>query len=172
MTKHRKSRRTGKTRRTRRSQKGGNWYNPMSWFSSSEPADPYAPGIVEKTKQVAATANDYVGNVAQSGMDAVSSLVPNFSSSEPSLSEPSSSVEVVNQETAVPPSMVDATYGGRRRRRSRSMKGGNDIAANAAPVSGLQVVKPTYWIYSNTNQTIPKGGSRKHKTRKSHRHRK
>ena len=76
-----------------------------------------------------------------------------------------------------------ATMGGRRRRRGRrrTMKGGKDglgLTYYASPVSGLKVAEPTYWINSNTNQSI-KGGSRRRKSsrksrksRKNRRHRK
>jgi hypothetical protein len=64
------------------------------------------------------------------------------------------------------------------------MKGGKDglgLTYYASPVSGLKVAEPTYWVNSNTNQSI-KGGSKSkrsdtkrrkssRKSRKSRRHR-
>lgn len=49
--------------------------------------------------------------------------------------------------TTTPPTTTPPTpgYGGKRTK-GRRRKGGNTIATNAAPVHGLQVAKPTYWI--------------------------
>ena len=74
---------------------------------------------------------------------------------------------------------VQSSYGGRRRRRSismkRSMKGGLGLTYYASPVSGVKVAEPTTWqFYANgTNQYSVKGGSRKrrgHKSRRTRRH--
>ena len=55
-----------------------------------------------------------------------------------------------------------------RKRTRRHKTGGNTIATTAAPVHGLQVAKPTYWIKGGTKRRR----KRMSKKRKSRRHRK
>jgi hypothetical protein len=62
--------------------------------------------------------------------------------------------------------------GGKKRRRSRTMKGGKGglgLTYYASPVSGIKVAQPTTWINYST-----KGGSRRRRTnkRKTRRHKK
>ena len=64
----------------------------------------------------------------------------------------------------------NASSGGKRRKRSRSMKGGKGglgLTYYATPVSGMKVAEPTSWqFYANgTNQYSVKGGSRKRRGR-------
>ena len=74
--------------------------------------------------------------------------------------------------------MQSNSYGGKRRRHSRTMKGGKGglgLTYYASPVSGLKVAEPTTWQYyaNGTNQYSVKGGSRKRrgkKSRKTRRH--
>jgi hypothetical protein len=68
--------------------------------------------------------------------------------------------------------MSTSTYGGRRSRRRRHMRGGfkdntptTGIAANAASFSG-QTAKPHNWVGGRTKRHGRKGG----RTRKHHRH--
>jgi hypothetical protein len=179
MTKHRTSK--------RRSQKGGSWYNPVSWFGSSAPEDPNAPkksvldSITGATSSVVSGANNLLGSAAESTKSGFNSVVSGASGLlNTNVTGSSSTVTpVVTQPT------TGATMGGRRRRRARTMKGGKDglgLTYYASPVSGLKVAEPTYWVNSNTNQSI-KGGSKSkrsdtkrrkssRKSRKSRRNRK
>jgi hypothetical protein len=71
--------------------------------------------------------------------------------------------------------------GGKRRRgsRTRRMKGGykDNLAYYAAPVQGLKVAAPTYWISAKTNPPLSGGSKRRVKKRltrrrKTHRNKK
>lgn len=53
-----------------------------------------------------------------------------------------------------------------RRRTRRKKRGGNTVATTAAPVHGLQVAKPTYWIKGGTRRRTKRKGSKKRKTRR------
>lgn len=169
MTKHRQTR--------RRSQRGGFW-NPFS----SVPEDPNAPSMwskltgwgssaVEKTKEVGNSIDSGLGNL---GTQASNAIGDGFKSINPI---GSNDVPPAASSTTVPPGSYSTTsynYGGRRRRRARSMKGGKGglgLTYYASPVSGLKVAEPTTMQYygNGVNQYSVKGGSRKHRGRKSRR---
>ena len=129
MTKHRK---------TKRRQRGGGLFD---WFSSSSTSS--EPGMLDKTKNM-------------------------FSGWFSSAPEPAPEPALTNYEPAPAPEPAptnnDAnqySMGGRRSRR-RKMRGGKGdlgLMYYATPVSGIQVVEPTYWI---------KGGSRKRRHTRRH----
>jgi hypothetical protein len=76
-------------------------------------------------------------------------------------SEPTTQMNSFQSQGPPPP----GTTGGRRTKRRNKM-GGNTIATNAAPVHGLQVAKPTYWIKGGKRTRRRKGKkSRKSKTK-------
>lgn len=176
MTKHRKTK--------RRSQKGG-----FLGFGESE--DPNAPSFwskltgwgtsaVEKTKEVGSNIDTGLGNMGTQASNAVSSTFSavgeGFSNLIPSSSNVSSPPVASTTTVSSPPvaSTTTGYTGGRRRRRTRSMKGGKGglgLTYYATPVSGLAVAEPTSWqFYANgTNQYSVKGGSRKRRGRKSRR---
>ena len=161
MTKHRKSR--------KRSQRGGSWYNPVSWFGSSDPNAPKksvwesisgttsnaiqgASGVLSTTgRDISNSASDFgtsVNNVLNTNIGATPAVAP----------QPTPA-------PVAPVAPVAPMQGGRRRKRCKTMKGGkggSELAFYASPVSGLKVVEPTYMIGA------PKGGSkkRKHSVRK------
>ena len=171
MTKHRSSR--------RRNQKGGAWYNPVSWFGSSTPEDPNAPkksvldSVTGAASSVVSSANDLVGNAAtgitsgaQSAWNSTTNMLStnvDLTSSTPTSTQPTA-IQPVEAQQPQPVSM-----GGRNRRRGRTMKGGKGgLTYYAAPVSGLKVAEPTTWLhYANgTNQYSTKGGSKRSVTRR------
>jgi hypothetical protein len=156
MTKHRKSR--------KRSQRGGSWYNPVSWFGSS---DPNAP-----KKSVWESISGTTSNAIQGASGVLSTTGRGISNSA---SDFGTSVNnVLNTNIGATPAVVPQPMpapqpvpiqGGRRKKRCKTMKGGkggSEFAFYASPVSGLKVVEPTYLIGA------PKGGSkkRKHSVRK------
>ena len=169
MTKHRKHRRT-----RRKSQRGGDWYNPTSWFGSSESTElapamnSSEPGLMANLSTsvsgAASGAEGFLGSTfekakgAASGSSSwVSGLFSSGEAQEP-IQAPVQAVETVYTQQEI--------TGGRRRRKSRKMRGGKGdlgLVYYATPVSGIKVAEPTYWI---------KGGSkRRRKTRKVRRHR-
>lgn len=145
MTRHRKRKQT---------QKGGAWYNPVSWFSSDNNNN-YASGILEET-------NKKIGDATQSITGWFSSSSPtnevsnSYSNTSPSIEtqpQPQSQQELTNYQTT----------GGRRR--TKRMRGGLGLTYYATPVGGLKVASPDSWQFyaDGTNQYSLKAGSRKRK---------
>jgi hypothetical protein len=191
MTKHRTSK--------RRSQKGGAWYNPGSWFGSSDPNAPkksVLESITGATNSAISGASGALTSATNSVTQGASNLGSSISSSlSKDVNLTSSTPTTTDSTSGIPPAGIPPAgtqpagtqpagtiMGGRRRRkgRGRTMRGGKDglgLTYYASPVSGLKVAEPTYWINSNTNQSI-KGGSKSkrrkssRKNRKSRRHRK
>jgi hypothetical protein len=170
MTKHRRTR--------RKSQRGGDWYNPISWFGSSESIEvapvvnSSEPGLIDNLSNsvsgAASGAEGFLGSTfdkAKGAASGSSSWVSGlFSSGETQapVQAPVQAVEsVYNQEPQ--------TFGGRRRSKARrglrGGKGGLGLTYYATPVSGIKVADPTYWI---------NGGSRRRRrrTRKTQRKKK
>ena len=163
MTKHRRTR--------RKSQRGGDWYNPNSWFGSSESIEvapsvnSSEPGLIDNLSNsvsgAASGAEGFLGSTFEKAKGAASgssSWVSGLFSSGETQAPVQAEETVYNQELQ--------TFGGRRRskvrRGLRGGKGGLGLTYYATPVSGIKVAEPTYWI---------KGGSRRRrKTRKTHRH--
>lgn len=181
MTKHRTSK--------RRSQKGGDWYNPFSWGQSSDPNAPkksVLESITGATNSAISGASGALTSATNSVTQGASNLGSSISSSlSKDVNLTSSTPTTTGSTSGIPPAGTQPAgtiMGGRRRRkgRGRTMRGGKDglgLTYYASPVSGLKVAEPTYWINSNTNQSI-KGGSKSkrrkssRKSRKSRRHRK
>jgi hypothetical protein len=175
MTKHRTSK--------RRSQKGGDWYNPFSWGQSSDPNAPkksVLESITGATNSAISGASGALTSATNSVTQGASNLGSSISSSLNTDVPIGSSSPTTTQPITTQPQPV--SMGGRRRRkgRGRTIKGGKGslgLTYYASPVSGLKVAEPTYWVNSNTNQSI-KGGSKSkrrkssRKSRKSRRHRK
>jgi len=130
MTKHRK---------TKRRQRGGGLFD---WFSSSSTSS--EPGMLDKTK------NMFSGWFSS----APTNYEPVQQPAQP-VAQPIQPVGYQEQQYNINPT------GGRRSRR-RKMRGGKGdlgLMYYATPVSGIQVVEPTYWI---------KGGSRKRRHTRRH----
>lgn len=189
MTKHRRPKRT----KTRRSQKGGFW-----GFGESQ--DPNAPSFwgkltnwgtsaVDKSKELGNSINTGLGDMGTQASNVMSSTMSNVGEGLSSLN-PLSSNQVADAnippapvtDTNIPPDTTSVpttqsvstqgSFGGRRRRYRRTMKGGKGglgLTYYATPVSGLRVAEPTTWQYyaNGTNQYSVKGGSRKRRGRKS-----
>jgi hypothetical protein len=174
MTKHKRTK--------RRSQKGGNWINPMSWFGNSGANE---PSFLEKTKKMASSITQNVEGGLESAKSSVSSFGSSIGTTVSSFNPLSSPSEDKYKNDIMKPSLpvstidvpssayVNSTGGKRRntRRSVRTMKGGLGLSYYATPVSGLKVAEPTSWqFYANgTNQSSIKGGSKKHRNKKSFR---
>lgn len=176
MTKHKRTK--------RRNQRGGAWYNPMSWFSGTGTEYPYAPKksifdtITGATTNAVNSANTLVGDAANSVTQGASNISDSISSTlntnvdvtgtqQPTDAQPTDVQPIDTQPQPVPIPM-----GGKKRRRSRTMKGGKGglgLTYYASPVSGIKVAQPTTWLNYST-----KGGSRRRRTnkRKTRRHKK
>lgn len=179
MTKHRKTR--------KRNQKGGAWYNPLSWGQQ----DPNVPrrswgewfsgtsnNIIQSADNAVGTAANAISSGAQNAYSNVFSSNTQVQPAQPSQPIPTAEQEQPitrnsSLETAPLSDYSNSSMGGKRKR-TRRMKGGyskmggpEDLAYYAAPVNGLKVAAPTYWVSS-------KGGSksRSQKKRKTKRHRK
>ena len=184
MTKHKRTK--------RRNQRGGAWYNPMSWFSGTGTEDPYAPKksifdtITGATTNAVNSANTLVGDAANSVTQGASNISDSISSTlntnvdvtgtqQPTYAQPTYAQPTDAQPTDVQPTgtqSVPMPMGGKKRRRSRTMKGGKGglgLTYYASPVSGIKVAQPTTWINYST-----KGGSKRRRTnkRKTRRHKK
>jgi hypothetical protein len=163
-------------RNTRRKRQRGGF-----WPFSSEPEDPNAPksgffnSIGSYFSSATDKANTGLGTAASSITNSVSSLSnslnpfsssssTSYSSSPTSYSLPTSSTSstTYSSSSSASPTVESnqtqlSSYGGRRRHRRRTMRGGKGglgltYYATDVSNSGLQVADPTYWI---------KGGSRR-----------
>jgi len=180
MTKHRRTR--------RRTQKGG-----FLGFGESDPNAPtqswgdyfksLGTSAVEKTKEVGSNIDTGLGNLGTKVGEGFNSINPFSSNDTAPATSTTTNLQTTNLQTTNPQTtnpqttsnqVPISTQGGRRRRRARSMKGGNNgsgLVQYAAPVSGLKVAEPTSWQYyvNGTNQYSVKGGSRRRRGRKSRR---
>jgi hypothetical protein len=161
MTKHRMSK--------RRKQKGGDW-NPMTWFGSSETTyvEPTS-SIVEKAKEKVNALNESIGNAAETTVNAVTDtgnmLVAK--ASEPFSSTSNTTMSPTYSSQAQPTQNSYVSQGGKRKRRSRTMKGGKcglGLTYYATPVSGIRVAEPTTLLYPDGMKHSVKGGSKRRKT--------
>lgn len=169
MTKHKK---------TKRNQKGGEWLNPATWFSSSQPTiqpstssqswSDYIFNFGNKAKQTTTgilnSADSFVGQTANTITEKTNQAIV-------------SGNKLLNQDVNLTGNTTNQTYGGKRKRHTKKMRGGKGglgLTYYAAPVSGLQIAKPTTWQYyaNGTNQYTVKGGSRKHRNKRTLRNKK
>ena len=157
-----------KHRRTsRKCQKGGDWYNPMSWFNNT---NTYAPkkSFVESATDVTKGAVSSVEGALGSAADASKTAWNNTTTEASKLL--STDINVTGETNN-----TNSSVGGKRRK-NKTMKGGKGglgLTYYATPVSNMNVVKPTYWeVYANgNNQYITKGGSRRIKRKRTQRRR-
>ena len=159
----------------RKNQKGGEWYNPMTWFESSETTyvEPTS-SIVEKAKEKVNALNESIGTAAETTVNAVTDtgkmLVDKVSEPFSATSNTTSSSSYLPQ--AQPSQAAQASFnGGKRKRRSKTIRGGRGglgLTYYATPVSGIKVAEPTTLLYyaDGTNQYSVKGGSKRRKTGK------
>ena len=181
MTRYRKQKRT----RRRRSQRGG-FFGLFSTDSSDTTSGIEQPGMFSKaitsvtdvTQKAVAGTEGYLDGVKKesgswfSGVKDTSSMFSDLFSSSDAAPIDSTGVVPATTPDASTSTEVDpnASSGGKRRKRSRSMKGGKGglgLTYYATPVSGMKVAEPTSWqFYANgTNQYSVKGGSRKRRGR-------
>ena len=157
MTKHRRTR--------RKSQRGGDWYNPISWFEPQYDSVVEEPGMVSKISDTLSGAVSSTEGYLEGAKDKSKSLLAGISnpfSSSSAYSPPAEPTMEYNQEQTQEYNAEQPAMGGKRRRKSRKMRGGKGglgLTYYATNVSndGLKVVEPTYWI---------KGGSKRRKTRR------
>jgi hypothetical protein len=167
MTKHRITK--------RRNQRGGAWYDPLGLFTSSETTyvEPTS-SIVDEAKKKVDALNASIGSAAETTVNAVTDtgkmLVDKVS--EPFSSTPDTTSSSSYLPQAQPSQASQTSFnGGKRKRRSRTMKGGKGglgLTYYATPVSGIKVAEPTTLLYyeNGTNQYSVKGGSKRRKTGK------
>lgn len=190
MGKHKQSR--------KRNQKGGAWYNPLSW---NQPTDPNVPrkswgqwfsgtsnNAIQSADNAVGSAANFITTGTQNTFNRATNL---FSSTGPTT--PSTSPSTSPSTTPVQPTQINdnqsfsteslstnstppysnSSMGGKRRRGSskRRMKGGykDNLAYYAAPVQGLKVAEPTYWISAKTNPPLSGGSKRRVKRRSTRR---
>ena len=144
--------------------------------------------VTDVTQKAVAGTEGYLDGVKKesgswfSGVKDTSSMFSDLFSSSDAAPIDSTGVVPATTPDASTSTEVDpnASSGGKRRKRSRSMKGGKGglgLTYYATPVSGMKVAEPTSWqFYANgTNQYSVKGGSRKRrgrgrKSRRTRRH--
>ena len=140
-------------RKTKKYQKGGFLEGISNFFSS----------VGQKTKDVTNSANAGIGNLMSSASSGVNNLGDNISkmgtgvvnsvqSSTNSILSPNNPNPISNT-TSMPYNSPGAASpvvqtAGKKRSKRRKMMGGRGLGLTyyASPVSGLKVVKPTYWI--------------------------
>jgi hypothetical protein len=165
----------------RKSQRGGAWYDPLGLFTSSETTyvEPTS-SIVDKAKEKVNSLNESIGTAAETTANAVTGAVTNTGQmlTEQFSSTPDTTMSQTYLPQSQPTQNSYVSQGGKRRRRSRTMKGGRDglgLTYYATPVSGIKVAQPTTLLYyaDGTNQYSVKGGSKRRKTgkRKQKKHR-
>jgi hypothetical protein len=162
MTKHRITK--------RKSQRGGAWYDPFGLFTSSETTEPTS-SIVDEAKKKVDALNASIGTAAETTVNAVTDtgkmLVDKVS--EPFSSTPDTTMSQTYLPQSQPTQNSYVSQGGKRKRRSRTMKGGKGdlgLTYSATPVSGIKVAEPTTLIYPDGTNHSVKGGSRRRKTGK------
>jgi hypothetical protein len=165
MTKHRKHRRT-----KRKSQRGG-FLGFGSSESSGEPGmfSNAMSSVTGATSNIVSGSESYLQGMKDKSNSWFSGFSNPFSSSSSSSSSyPASDIPVSPASPTgeeIPVYNPDNTIGGRRRRKSRKMRGGKNnlgLTYYASPVSDAKVAEPTYWI---------KGGSRKRRRTRRHKRR-
>ena len=170
MTMHRTPKRRTRRHKKTRSHKGGGFFDSINPFASNDTTLTQSSGLEDPSmfSNAFSSVTDATKN-AVSGTESYLQGVKNQSGSWLSGVKNKStgmfsglfSSDVPN--TPVPSTPVPVNYGGRRRRRSRTMKGGLGLTYYATPVSNMKVAEPTSWqFYANgTNQYSVKGGTRK-----------
>jgi len=157
----RHSRRRGQRRSRRLANRGGAWYNPLSWFQKEEEPSymsnlgmgmqpeekPLLQSVGEGAQNLMQTADQKIveaSNAISSGVSSASQSVQDVLKSDISITG-SSEPEPSYSQPVVPAS----SFGGRRRRgrsqRQRGGKGGLGLTYYASPVDGMKVAEPTYW---------------------------
>ena len=145
-----------KHRRTsRRIQKGGNWYNPMSWFNNTNTNAP--------KKSFTESITNVLSSSTSAAEGALNSATVASQGAWNKTKEATSKLWSSNTTNNV-------HHVGGKSRKYKTMKGGKDgLGLNyyATPVSNMKVATPTYWeVYANgTNQYTIKGGSKTRKGR-------
>ena len=166
MTKRRKTK--------RRSQRGGSWWNPLSWgqseetYTSSQSWGDWFSNTGDEAKQKTLELLNNANNAVGTAISSVEQVTQNAANSVGNMM--SKDISFTGSTEQVAPAPI---YGGRRSSMKRSsMKGGKGLTYYASPVSGLNVANPTTWqFYANgTNQYSVKGGSKKCKTRRDRKH--
>ena len=154
MSKHRRT--------SRKCQKGGDWYNPMTWFNNT---NTYAP-----KKTLVETATDVTKGAVSSAEGLLSSAAAASQTAWDNTTVEAS--KLLSTDVNVTGTSNNVPIGGKRRKHKtmKGGKGGLGLMYYATPVSNMNVVKPTYWEVYNKN-----GGSKnrtqKRKSRKSRRRR-
>jgi hypothetical protein len=139
--------------------------------------------VTQNAENLLGNAESFIGNTTSQISNSVTSGVDNLRAKGAALIAPSSEPNVAakGQEQLVttqnapvttqnapvttqnaPVAAQDAAVGGRRK---KSLKGGSNIASSAAPVHGLNVAKPTYWINGGRKRSQKKSKKSK-KSRK------
>jgi hypothetical protein len=154
-----------KQRKSRRSQKGGDWFG-TSQNSSAYPQNSYSQNPYGQKKpwyDVSSWFSNSNQPYGQSsyGQSSYSSPSSYSSSSYPSSLNQSSSYGQQQPYSNPPSGPGILGFGGKGRNRTLKMKGGKMSALSSAPVSGLKVVKPTYYL---------KNGGKRGKTQRHKKH--
>lgn len=160
----------------KRKQRGGDWYNPASWFSSS--TDPYAPVPPKKswsdwwssTTGSAEASLASASNSISSGAQNIMSSANDYLSQDVNVSNPNTNPINYNPAPAPIPINTNPVGGKRRKTKSKSHRGGKSLGITyyATPVTGMKTAQPNYWIKGGKKS---KKGKRKG-SKKTRRHRK
>jgi hypothetical protein len=149
----------------KRKQSGGDWYNPMSWFSDNT-TDPYAPPKKswsdwwsEKTGSAEASlasASESISSGAQNMMSSANQYLSqdvNLTGSQQNQAQQpvqnNNQIPIQNNNISNNNSLNNNAIGGKKRKsRSKSYKGGKGLGITyyATPVSDMKTAQPNYWI--------------------------
>lgn len=182
MPKHKMKNRTKKI-----CQKGGVWYNPMSWFNKDDQqtnmySSQYPTSSNNTLTGVVNTVTDAASGAVTSVTDAASGAVASVTDALGFESDTTPSQYTIQQQQPIQQQPIQPqiqqqvqypTQGGKHKKRGGS-KNGLALTYYATPVSGLAVAKPTYWIGGTKSRrcrrTRHKRITRKRITRKRTRH--
>lgn len=160
-----------------RKQRGGDWYNPASWFSST-PSDPNAPPKKSWSEWWSDTTGSAEASLA-SASESVSSGAQNMvSSANEYLSQNvdlTGQQEVPNQIQVQQNNSNQSPIGGRKSRsksKSKSYKGGKGLSITyyATPVTDMKTAQPNYWIKGGKKGKKSKRKSSSKKSKKTRRY--
>lgn len=172
-----------------RKQRGGDWYNPTSWFSdNSDPNTPkksWSEWWSEKTGSAEASlasASESISSGTQNMMSSANQYLSqdiNLTGNQQQVQQSIQPIQNNNQISQQNPIMNVSggkKYKSRTKSKSRSYKGGKGLGITyyATPVSGLKTAQPNYWIKGGKKVNKKSKNKRKQsrKVKKTRRYRK
>lgn len=159
------------TKKTRKGQKGGGSFWDYFGFGNSDPSGNLLQSASQNLTAVTNDATQYLTNATNDATQYLTNATNAVATETNGILQQAQNI-IPNTN----PAETTAYSGGKYKRRrnktiktKRGGKGGLGLTYYASPISGLKVAEPTTWQYyaNGTNQYSVKGGSKKHKNKKS-----